>query len=667
MTDCEPDEAQLSRVIEALGQASRRPPRFAAAAEVPVVLSELEEWLADERQWVSGYAGQWRSLIEDLGAARKALGPRLGSYLRWGARAGIWTELTGVRKALSDRRRGGPDPVLRRRLKKTAEQMRLAIGEADALLVAWEDLLLASSDEMALARAHTLLVLVAEQGLDSEGIGSQLAEVLRDSGYRIAILRGESTNRFESLTERAEASVGERLELCRGLLTTPGASGEVVIWLRYLLAPLDQGAMIEISEGVTIYAQGSLREAWLAKEQERLPPELRDGNLPHGLVTMARIPDSDDEEEAYEDPDEGRPPHALIRIGLGRVRFAEALALARETAELLVSLAVLHGADPAIWLLTGDYVTFRDGRGAGSASTAPPVFKPTFEQDSAMASDRLPFILSQWSEKLAPHLPLTRPDLRRAAQLAYWMRRAQETWEPGRLVLYDRVFEQVAGWAGFTDLGRFVEDCLRPSWPLGRIRNEITNCWAAVHHAGSGPFREIPEITWAEITAVPEIEYVPRDDGGWEVNLKGVLLHLGFILERLSPDSALHERVRRLRERTSSANSTLSWLDELDGDFEALRARTRRLRNALVHGGPVGEQAAASVLPFAEWLATDALHTALDGLLADKGDLIDHFLSRRTDQLGVRDSLVDGKAPPEALFGSPPEPLEEPSAHPKSG
>ncbi|HEX3173325.1 MAG TPA: hypothetical protein VHQ43_03780 [Solirubrobacterales bacterium] len=652
MTECEPDEAQLGRVIEALEQARRRPPRFAAAAEVPVVLSELEEWLADERQWVSGYAGQWRSLIDDLTAARMALGARFGTYLRSGARASIWAELTGVRKALRDRRRGGPDPVLRRRLKRAAEQLRLAIDEADALPTAWEDLLLASTDEVALARAHTLLVLAAEQGLDSDAIASQLAEVLRDSGYRIAILRGEPTNRFESLAERAGASVGERLELCRSLLATPGASGEAVVWLRYLLAPLDPGVMIEISEGVRIYAQGSLREAWVADQRERLPPELRDGNRPHNLATMARIPDPDEDEgdEAYVDPDEGRPPYALIRIDLGRVRFAEALALARETAELLVSLAVLHGADPAIWLLTGDYATFRDGRGAGASFTAPPVFEPNLEQESAMASDRLPFVISKWSEQLAPHLPLTRPDLRRAAQLAYWMRRAQETWEPGRLVLYDRVFEQVAGWAGFTDLGRFVEDCLRPSWPLGRVRNEITNCWAAVHNAGSGPFREISESAWSEIAAAPEIGYVPRDDGGWEVNLKGVLLRLSFILERLSPDSALHERVERLRERTSSAKATLSWLDELDGHFAALRARTRRLRNALVHGGPVGEQAAGSVLPFAEWLATDALHTALDGLLADKGDLIDHFLSRRTAQLGAREGLVAGKSPTEVLF-----------------
>lgn len=652
MTECEADEAQFGRVIEALEQAHRRPPRFSAAAEVPVVLSELEEWLADERQWVSGYSGQWRSLIDDLITARSAVGERFGTYLRSDARAGVWAELARVRRALKERRQGGPDPVLRRRLKKSAEQLRLAIVEADALLAAWEDLLLVSSDEAALARAHTLLILAAEQSLDPKSIASQLAEVLRDSGYRIAILRGESSNRFESLAERAGASIGERLELCRSLLATPAASGEAVVWLRYLLAPLDLGTMIEISERVRIYAQGSLREAWIADQQEQLPPELRNGNRPRNLAMMARIPDpdEDEEDEAYEDPDEGRPPYALIRIDLGRVRFSEALALARETAELLVSLAVLHGADPSIWLLTGDYVTFRDGRGVGGTFTAPPVFKPTLEQDSAMGSDRLPFILSQWSEQLAPHLPLTRPDLRRAAQLAYWMRRAQETWEPGRLVLYDRIFEQVAGWAGFTDLARFVEDCLQPSWPLGRIRNEITNCWAAVHDAGSSPLRAISEPAWSEIMAAPEIEYVPRDDGGWEVNLKGVLLRLDFILERLDSESALHERVDRLRQRTSSANATLIWLDELDGHFAALRARTRRLRNALVHGGPVSEQAAASVLPFAEWLATDALHTALDGLLANKRDLIDHFLSRRANQLGAREGLVAGKSPTEVLF-----------------
>jgi hypothetical protein len=64
----------------------------------------------------------------------------------------------------------------------------------------------------------------------------------------------------------------------------------------------------------------------------------------------------------------------------------------------------------------------------------------------------------------------------------------------------------------------------------------------------------------------------------------------------------------------------------------------------------VGEGAARSVLPFAEWLATDALHTALDGLLADKGNLIDHFLSRRDMQLRVSERLQAEEAAAEVLF-----------------
>jgi hypothetical protein len=640
-------------ISDALEEARRRATRYPALAEPGVVLSELEAWLEDERQWASGYSHQWTSLLDDLGASHAGLGKHLQAHMRAGNLAAGWQELSALRGMLKGKRRGGgPDPVVRRRLMQLAVPLRAALLEVDALLAAWQDLCESSTTPEAQARARNLATLLGEAGHDPEETPKELEQVLADSAARVAALRGEPVT-FGSWTERAEASEKERLELCRQLLSKPSVVGDVVIWLRYLLAPLEPGTIIKVSEGVSIYAQRTLREAWIADDQERLPPELRNGERPHNLATMARLPDEEEEEEGTElwkDPDEGRPPHALIRIDLGRVPFAEAQALARETAELLVSLAVLHGADPSIWLLTGDYASFRDGKASGASFTAPPVFEPTFEQDSAMRSDRLPFVLSQWAEKLGPHLPLTRPDLRRAAQLAYWMRRAQESWEPGRLVLYDRVFEQVAGWAGFTELDRFLEDCLRPSWPLNRIRNEITNCWSTAHSAATGPFEELSEQSWKEITDLPEVEYVPREDGGWEVNLKGVLLRLGFILKRLEPESALHERIVRLRERTASPKATQTWLKELDDDFVALRTRTRRLRNALVHGGPVGEDAARSVLPFAEWLATDALHTALDGLLADKGDLIDHFLSRRGMHLRVSERLRAGEAAAEVLF-----------------
>ena len=551
---------------------------------------------------------------------------------------------------------GDPDPVLRSRLRRAASKLRVGLSGDGALLSAWEDLLKAWSDEVAFSRAATLLALVSEAGLDVDEVVKGLEQLLRDSALRVAKLRGEPTGAFNSLNERAGASVVERVNLCRKLLSLPPTRGRVVVWLRYLLAPLPEGTTIDISDRVTIYSKDALAAAWDADVNERLPPELREGKRPHNLASMAGIPEEDEQdpdpaEQGPPDDEEAddRPPHALIRVDLGEVLVAEAVDLARETADLLVSLAVLHGADPSIWLLTDDYCKFIDDKAAGASFSAPPVFVPSLEQRSAMLSDRLPHVLDEWAERLALHLPMTRPDLRRGAQSAYWMRRARETWEPGRLVLYDRVFEQVAGWAGFTDLNRFIEDCLRPSWPLGRVRNEITNSWAAVHRAGSGPFREMSTEAWAEIAARPSLEYEPRDDGGWVVNLRGVLLELDFILARLQPLSPLHERIEQLSKRTADAKATQKWIKALDNDFVALRGRWRRLRNALVHGGPVGEGSTQSVLPFAEWLTTDALHTALDGLLAGE-ELIDHFLERREAQLRVSERMRLGDLPADTIF-----------------
>ena len=102
------NEEQLGRVSHALDQARRSPTRFAGAAELPAVLSELEEWLDDERQWSSGYPKQWKSLLKDLAEAQRAVGEKQHAYFEAEGRDGAWRELDDVQRALKDDRRGGP-------------------------------------------------------------------------------------------------------------------------------------------------------------------------------------------------------------------------------------------------------------------------------------------------------------------------------------------------------------------------------------------------------------------------------------------------------------------------------------------------------------------------------------------------------------------------------
>ena len=151
-------------------------------------------------------------------------------------------------------------------------------------------------------------------------------------------------------------------------------------------------------------------------------------------------------------------PEALIRIALGEVATDEAMQLARETAELVLSLAVLLGSDPTIWLPSDSYERYYDGRSNGSSYHAWPVRTLSHAHRDALASEAMAEFADEWGKKLPPHLPPRSPEMRRMARLALWLRRSRESWDPGRIVLGGRVLEQVAGWAGVADRHRFARE-----------------------------------------------------------------------------------------------------------------------------------------------------------------------------------------------------------------
>ena len=84
-------------------------------------------------------------------------------------------------------------------------------------------------------------------------------------------------------------------------------------------------------------------------------------------------------------------------------------------------------------------------------------------------------------------------------------------------------------------------------------------------------------------------------------------------------------------------------------EFSRMDARAKRVRNALVHGGPATEQAAEEIVPFVESLAEMALYTSVEGRL-DEVDLVDHFLNMRASHLHVLDELKGGMSPADALW-----------------
>jgi hypothetical protein len=609
-------------------------------------LKELGEWLEDDRQWHQARARHWVSLIDDLLASCGSAGPALGAYLTQTADAAL-REIRDCKRGLAAQGSQPPDVSLRRGLERARRTLADTLGRTDALLAAWEDFAGSRAARERDDRARALLDLAEAIGHDRKVLSRSLRDLLGDELLEVQRVRGEKIS-IESVRERAGLSVAERLALASTRLGQLPRRGHVVVWLKYSLAPMRWPWVIEIGERVTVFQVEWLRSVLSAGELQKLPGEVSSATQHLEMLVGAGRDDADVSET--EDL-----PESVVRVDLGDVLLSQARDLAAETSELLVSLASLHGAPPSIWQLTGDRLMFVDGRSGGPAFGIPRFFAPSSEQRLEMAEDDTASTLAALAPRLGPKLPMTRRQARRAAQLLVWLRRARQTWEPGRLVLCDRVFEQVSGWARIADRGRFVREHLRLAWALRQVRNEIVRSWYALVDANSAlsTERAMSEEDWRQVTADPDIAF-EMDNRSRRLNLQGVLRRLDFLVQRTDSTFPVHDRLSRLRDRTRNGRATAHWVDELSVDFDVLERRALRTRNALVHGGPVADATARGILPFVETLAVDALHTAIEGELRDV-NLVDYFLDQRAARERCLHRLRQDEPPDEALFWDDPD------------
>jgi hypothetical protein len=612
---------------------------------LPALVEELREWLDDDRQWAAGRPEQWASLLQDILRSRSAAGEHLRRHLAGASPA--WDELTALKGQVGSSARGVPEPSLRHRLTRATEAIGDRLLEADVLEAAYDDLLDATGHLKAREMATRLVRLLEAQGLPKADVVKDVSRVLEDNLWFVKSARGER-HETGDLRSFAGLEATERIALARSRLRGRLQIEDVVIWFEYTLAPLPAGHLA-VGDAVELFTADWLAETIEQGRYEDLPLELRfplesNSNL---RTLLGLDPDDEKEHDVAKDPWES--PLAFVRIELGEVEIDQALQLGREAAELIVALSVLSGSHPELWQPTGSFVRILGGREADASFHAPPVRSLSMAQHDALNSDAMPEFSAGLGRNLAGHLPVRDVRLRRAARLALWLRRTRETWEPGRVVLAGRVLEQIAGWAGVDDRVRFEAEYLKLAWALRRVRLEISNAFRGIWAASLDLDPALVEGGWEKVLADPAIAYEERPDGGYTVSLAGVIERAGFLAGLLEAGSPAGERLTGLAERTASGEATAEWIVELEKEFDVLKSRERRTRNALVHGGAVEDEVAASVLLFVDWLAADALHGAIEGILEGSG-LIDYFIDFRARREECRACLQAGGKPASALF-----------------
>ncbi|HEX5451862.1 MAG TPA: hypothetical protein VFW86_05680, partial [Candidatus Limnocylindrales bacterium] len=460
------------------------------------------------------------------------------------------------------------------------------------------------------------------------------------------------------LNRPAGSGIEERISLASAVITSIPRRGEAVVWLLYAFARRLSPPVLEVGPRVTLYDVGSLRSVVeTGHAAYPLPPEL-DNDLQSIGLLLPRLDPGARKEGPLPPPDprpkeEEEVPHLAVRIDLGTVTISEAEASARSSAEALVALADLHDAESP-WVVEESFSMYIDGRHGAWSFAAPAAFMPTTIQRVAISTDATSEVIRKNTKRWGPHLPILDTEMREATHLLIWLRRARETWPPGRLILCDRIIERVAGWAGLSSPKRLVDEHLRLPWALGRMRAEMVDiAWSAfnaiadISDLGREEQRRLRDAH-DEIRSDPDIGF-DLGVSSWRLDPQGVARKLGWIAERVPVGSGVHERIETARRRLATGPAAAAWTAELMREFKMIDARSRRLRNTLVHGGPAMERAAGEVLPFVESIAVDALSVSIEGRF-DGHDLVDVFLERRTRAEAILAELKAGAEPVEALW-----------------
>lgn len=580
---------------------------------VPEVVAELDGWLGDDRQWYSASSRNWKSLIGDLQDALFAYPDSVLDSI--GDPVSLRAEVRACLGAQGDQAIRA-EAGLRRRLTVLCEDVAAGLRSSGALEAAWADLGHRSGDpELARAAASRLLDLATWVGHGRDRLAQGLVLSLRGD-------EGQSAER--------------RLEQAAEHLSPGRLRRDLVVWRRLVFARVDDPPVIELGPDVCIYGNRYLRDLLASPADGDAPPEAIDGG-----AELRRFCENRHDET----------PMAMLRVQLRGATLDEAIRQAQLTASTLGAFGALHGTAPSLWQVDPSYLTFEDGALGYSLYTAPLVEGPTLTERIGIEHDRTAAILAHYRDHLASHLPIRDGAVAQTAELLRWLRDSRARASPSRLVLCDRTIERVSAWAGIASPRRFVDQHLVPSWAYARMRTAISNVAVSILYSDERLFHppgSPGHSSWEEIASHPDLE-LEKPDGGYRFNAKGLVRHTDWLMDRLPDESTAYQRLSSIARELTSAEHAARWFAQLCDDGRVFEGRRSRARNAVMHGGPLADSTVEAVLPFAEYMASEAVDGALAANLAGE-DVVDYFIQRARRLAEMQRKLREGVPPYTALF-----------------
>jgi hypothetical protein len=623
-----PAEEELALLI------SRRATRLTneetrdADPNLEIALKELDAWLSDPRPYEEGHHGSaWRSMAVDVRHAITACGHRV----RRTTPSLAQLEQTLVTSGF------GADQSARARCAELTCAIREELGRPQTVVGAFDDLYSAvrnpgNSGIVVDARLRTLEAALACTGRSLRSEGRLLAGVLDNAPIDVASARHSLTSATmpEDLDLHGSAGlpVSDRLRICRELLRRERPPGHHVLWTGYGNAHMRGEWRVDV--GPVTFFDGPTLLGWIDAVTSGQATNADD--LPQEILTDPELSDVDRRQRSW--------PHDLedwvaVRIDLGERRYADPVRTAWEQADALVQLAGLHAGGTS-WRRFSGYKHVVDSQVYSESLPFGPAW------DHSLLTDHTGEQLARLAPRLAGKLPVTDALLADLLRVSALVHDRENSDDPTSLLQDVQAIELVASrcsvkWNELVD-SHFLNGALRQE----AVMAAFNAVWTI---AGSSEFEQVDGLPQPN-----ELQRYLRDDPGrQELRIDVAVQALERLATTMPAHHAAGRRIRSIATHCLDARHIAIWADELATDFKRRLRRLKRCRDALIHGGPINMDVAATVQYFANRQAQRVVGAALEAVLEDRD--VAEFLDEVREHDRSWRSAMKGKSAVDALLG----------------
>lgn len=588
--------------------------------EIVTASVEAVAWCGDPRRFDGKHKNSWKSVINDFRTSMTSVGLQLQSTLRDSV-DDLISRLDDLEQAMDKKQPRDEIDVLIAAARPAAQALWEQLRSPETVVAAWEDLCCACLTEQpewdSVSRTRDAFVHLASlAGHGSLMLSMQFSWVVVGEQHAVDRLRRIVNPQGQGVSQ--QMPLAERLALCAQYFTRPARLQRHVVWFALRRAMFRQ---LKLSFGAIDFYYAPLLHAMASSEQrDLLPAELQDGSP----FALPQLPDEEDV--------------VLARVDLGSATMRDPVREAKDVLVGTLGLIRFSGANTGNWqLMTGFAHAVNDHVGHHE------VFWPRDEKP------RLDYLDDPTADLLSERpatTGITRPHDHRARELRAairWCCEAEELGVAAATLLYVRVIELFASQLPQKEWYEFLDEYVKPGWVRDRMRRNVYHVvYASLHpegifdrssevaalRAGTYTYRE----SFEETTPAAIISALARLDG-----MPGIT-------------GVLAVRIRGLQHRIRNQAAVQAWHDDLQEEWDALRARLRRVRNSLAHGGPYTDEVIDSLVSYSQGLARTLLHWGIDAMKS--GQEIGAIAADMRDAATAwRLEIPTADSAPVALFG----------------